>query len=92
MNIQLITQTPKNYISHIMIGEQKIIPSDTFELGENEYILLNILHSTEGEHYLRIMGIVGDDTGSIYTIPKKEFESNNLKEMNMLLADYKNTI
>ncbi|MCD5390078.1 MAG: hypothetical protein LR005_01710 [Candidatus Pacebacteria bacterium] len=81
-------KTTKDYITHVMLHGERIIPSDSFEIGENEYILLQILKSSDDNLYLRIMGINGLNFGNIYVIPRNDFEEKNLYEIESHLTHY----
>ncbi len=76
------------YITHVFLNKQRVIPSDSFVIENNEYLLLEILNSSENEIYLKIIGIGGKNTGNIYFIPKKEFEDKTLSELKKSLRDY----
>ena len=76
------------YITSTIINGQKVIPSDTFRLGGDEYILLEIL-SSDNEIYLKVMGVDGVNMGNIYIFPKIEFENKNMSEIKESLNDYK---
>lgn len=81
-------KTTKDYITHVMLQGERIIPSDSFEIGENEYLLLEIIKSTDDIIFLRILSIKGSDLGNIYIVPQYEFEAKTLKEMKKILQDY----
>jgi hypothetical protein len=89
MNLDFLDNHGLNYITHVILHGERIIPSDSFEIGENEYLLLEILKSTDNIIFLKIIGIKGSDFGSIYLIPKEDFEDKTLKEIKERLKDYK---
>ncbi len=88
MNTSFQEEKKSGYISHTVINREEIIPSDTFDLGENEYVLLKIMKSTDGVIFLKIMGLNGMNTGNIYLIPKYEFESKTVDQMEKILPHY----
>ncbi len=89
MKPTFIQLKPEDYITHIEINGARIIPSDSFELAESEYILLEILKSSENIIYLKIMALSGDADGEQYIIPKHEFEKKTSKEIQENLINYK---
>ncbi|MCI5051464.1 MAG: hypothetical protein MRY57_04090 [Candidatus Pacebacteria bacterium] len=71
----------RDYMTELTILGQTIIPSDTFWLGDNEYVVLDI--PKKAEHiYIKILGIKGEATGSIYLIPKDSFEQLSRLDLN----------
>lgn len=78
----------KDYILDIEIDGNEIIPSDTFTIGNNEYVLLEILESTENITYLKILGIKGSHMGNRYLIPTSEFETSSPRELERALQHY----
>ncbi len=88
MKPQFVYTGTKDYITHTFINEQRIIPSDSFILGDDEYILLEIMKSTDDIIFMRIIGIKGPDMGSIYLIPKQDFEDKTLTEIRENLTHY----
>jgi hypothetical protein len=66
----------------------KVIPSDSFDIGDNEYVLLRIKKSTENQMYLDILCIKGSDIGSRYLTPASEFENKTLAEIQKALSEY----
>ena len=76
------------YVTHTFIGDQRIIPFDTFEMSGNTYSLLKILHSTDNITFLRLIVIDGPDFGNIYVIPKSEFEQKTITEIQLSLKNY----
>lgn len=89
MTPQFVYNGTQDYITHITLEGERIIPSDSFDIGDNEYLLLEIMKSTDNIIFLRIIGIKGSDLGSIYTIPQQEFTENTLAEIQKSLQDYK---
>lgn len=88
MKPQFVYRGTKDYITHTFINEERIIPSDSFTLGDDKYILLGILKSTDDFLFLKIIGIDGPDMGSIYLIPKQDFENKTLLEIRENLKHY----
>lgn len=76
------------YIMHTFIGDQRIIPFDTFEISKNEYSLLKIIKSSDEIIYLKLVVVDGPDFGKRYFIPKAEFENKTLEEIQLSLKDY----
>lgn len=89
MKPQFIYNSTRDYITHVFIHGERIIPSDTFEINNNEYLLLGILKSTDNILFLKILCIEGLDMGSQYIIPKNLFENSTLGEIKNSLSDYK---
>ncbi len=89
MNILDNRQFMKDYITHVLIGGERVIPSDSFELGENEYLLLEILRSTDDIIFLKLLCVDGPDIANHYLIPKHLFEEKTLSEIQASLEDYK---
>lgn len=79
----------RDCITHVFIHDQRIILSDSFELDNNEYILLEILKSTDKVIFLKIIGVSGPDMGSRYLVPKDIFEKNTIAEIKHNLHYYK---
>jgi hypothetical protein len=64
------------YKTSVMFNGQKIIPSDTFSLDNNTYMLLDILHNPlSGDSTLHIVGTEGDYIGKEYTFSLSEMAS-----------------
>lgn len=73
-------------ISSVRIHNQKVIPSDTFTISGNEYVLLDIVR--EAQHpslLLKIMGLNNDHAGTVVMISVDNFEK-------MQKDDFKNFI
>ncbi len=77
-----------HYISHVILGGHEIIPSDSFEIGGNEYVLLKIIKSTDDITFLKIICSEGSNIGNIYLIPKTDFEDKTLKQIQENLNHY----
>lgn len=88
MNPSFKKLSTKDYIIRTDIQGHTIMPSDSFEIGNNEYILLEILMSTDDILFLKIMGIRGAHTGNQYLIPKHEFEESSPAELSESLFNY----
>jgi len=88
MKPKFIYEGTQDYITHTFIGEERIIPSDSFDIGDNEYLLLEILKSTDDIIFLKIIGLKGTDMGNIYLIPKHEFEEQTMDYIKQRLVDY----
>ena len=78
----------KDYILSTTIDGNEIIPSDSFSIGNNEYVLLEILESVEGIRYLKIMGIKGSHLSNRYLVPISEFENSSPRELEKNLQHY----
>lgn len=78
----------KDYILSATIDGNEIIPSDSFSIGNNEYVLLEILESVEGIRYLKIMGIKGSHQSNRYLVPISEFENSSPRELEKNLQHY----
>ncbi len=81
-------RSSRDYITGIDLNGARIIPSDSFELGENEYILLEILKTQDAVFYLELLCIDGPYMGNRYRVPHAEFENKGVSELEILLADY----
>jgi len=88
MKPEFVQKTDTKYITHVYIGGERILPSDTFEIENNDYVLLKILQSTDDILFLKIIGIRGPDMGSIYLLPKTIFEEKTLSEIKEGLKNY----
>lgn len=88
MNTQSEPQHHGDYIMHTFIGDQRIIPFDTFNIQENEYSLLKIIKSTDDIIFLKLVVVEGPNFGNRYIIPKQEFENKTLEEVESALEDY----
>lgn len=77
-----------DYITHTYIGNQRIIPFNTFEINDNQYSLLKIIESTDHIIFLKLVVIEGPDFGKRYLIPKQEFEESTLEQIQASLFDY----
>lgn len=88
MKTPFIYKGTQEYISHTELNGERIIPSDSFEIDTNEYLLLEILKLKENIIFLKIIGIKGSDMGNIYFIPKQIFEEKTLVEIKESLKDY----
>lgn len=82
-------KSPNKFISHVFIHDQRIIPFDTFDIGDNEYSLLKIVHSTDEHIFLKLIIINGPNMGNIYLVPKFIFETKNIDELEKELYNYK---
>ncbi len=89
MKIRDNEQGEKIYITHTFIDGQRIIPSDSFELGENEYLLLEIIESTDKIVFLKLLCVEGTHLGNHYLVPKHIFEEQTLLEIETALESYK---
>lgn len=63
--------------SSVSVHGMRIIPSDTFTIGNNKYILMNILETSGGIINLEITGMAGQDTAKTAVVPLIEFENAN---------------
>ncbi len=88
MKSQLDITHHGKYIMHTFIGDQRIIPFDTFDIGENEYSLLQIIQSSDNIIFLKLIVIKGPDFGNQYVIPKQEFIDKTIQEIQQSLDDY----
>lgn len=88
MNPIFKNTTGKDYITHTMIGGERIIPSDSFELDDNRYVLLKIMQSTDDILFLKLICVEGPDLGNIYLIPKTLFEDQSISEIQASLKHY----
>jgi hypothetical protein len=73
-------QTEKTYQGSITISGVKVIPSDTFETENAEYVLLAIINNGTWVE-LKIMAIAGDHLGRVYHVALEDFERMNKKEL-----------
>lgn len=78
----------KDYYVSIIIDGNEIIPSDSFAIGNNEYVLLEIVESVEEIKYLKILGIKGTHLGNHYLVPVHEFETSSPRELERSLQHY----
>lgn len=81
-------ETSSDYIMHTFIGDQRIIPFDTFDIEHNTYSLLKIVPSTDVLIFLKLIVIEGPDFGKRYLIPKRVFEESTIQEIQSSLEDY----
>lgn len=81
-------KTADEYLTHVIINGKRIIPSDSFAIEGSEYLLLEILNSSDDILFLKIIGIKGANMGNLYFIPKIEFEDKTILELNKSLRDY----
>jgi hypothetical protein len=81
-------QSRSDYITHTFIGDQRIIPFNTFDIKDNHYTLLKIIESTDSIIFLKLIVIKGPDFGKRYLIPKREFEVSTLEQIQTSLSDY----
>ena len=88
MDKEFLDNSGTHYITHVTIHDERIIPSDSFEIGGNEYVLLEILKSTDEIIFLKIIGIKGENFGNIYLIPWHIFEESKVKELQKQLQFY----
>ncbi len=88
MNIDFLDNRGAHYITHVILHGERIIPSDSFEIDGNEYVLLEILKSTDGIIFLKIIGIKGENFGNIYLIPRYVFEKSTAQELKEQLQYY----
>lgn len=84
-----ITNIKNKFISHVLIGDQRIIPFDTFEIGDNEYSLLKIVPSENDGVFLKLLVIDGPQLSDIYLVPKDILETHSVEEMEKELTNYK---
>ena len=66
----------RDYEVKIILHGQTVIPSDTFWLKQNEFVILDFPKKSE-KIYVKILGIQGLCLGKIYMIPQLEFENLN---------------
>ena len=78
----------KNYKTSIMIGEQKIIPSDVFESDTSKYVLMDIIVK-EGKTILEIMALSGPYISQTFFIDQDTFSTLSLKDFETFLLTYK---
>jgi len=74
----------KRYHTSVIINDQKILPSDSFRIGENEYLLLDIF--SDDKVYLHIVCSAGPHLGNEYVVPRQDFEQKNQEELARLLS------
>lgn len=72
----------KNFETEIILHGQKVIPSDTFWLEENEFVILD-LPKKNNQIFIKILGINGVALSHIYYIPKQEFEDINMTNISL---------
>ncbi len=85
-NFPFLTGVPTESIrTSVMIHGQKVIPSNTFMIGENEYILLEIFEERE-QVILKIMGLYGEHISQIYQIALDRFEEMSHQELTSFFA------
>lgn len=89
MNNEIQKPFHKKFISHTIIHGQRIIPFDTFDIGDNEYSLLKIIESSDNIIFLKLIVIRGPDIGNIYVIPNEAFETKDIDEIEKELYNYK---
>lgn len=82
------TASTSDYITHTYIGDQRIIPFNTFDIEDNHYTLLKIIESTDQIIFLKLIVIEGPDFGKRYLIPKREFEESTLEQIQASLSNY----
>lgn len=76
------------FIMHTYVHDQRIIPYDTFDLGDSEYTIMRIAPSVNGLIYLKILCIAGSNFAKRYTIPTTEFEKYTPEELQKALDHY----
>ncbi len=89
MNTDKDYNEDRGYITHAYINDERIIPSDSFEIEDNEYLLLEIIRSTDDVLFLKLLCIEGPSIGEHYLIPKHLFEEKTLLEIEASLEAYK---
>lgn len=85
----IIKNIQNKFISHVIIGDQRVIPFDTFDIGENEYSLLKIVSSGTDGFFLKLLVINGPNLADIYLVPKRALETRSIAEIEKDLTDYK---
>jgi len=72
----------RDFLTSVMIHGEKIMPSDTFDIGSDRYTLLDITQ-TEGEIItLHILGLKGPNLGHKYEILLSRFEEMSADDLN----------
>lgn len=90
-NITTYTDNKGNpFMLHAYVHQQRIIPYDTFDIGNNEYAITKIFPASGGEIYLNILAIAGPHFLKRYTLPLQEIEKYELQKLQELLDNYEN--
>lgn len=72
------TKNKRDYVTEIVLHGQTVIPSDTFWLDKNEFVILDFPKKMD-QIYIKILGIKGDTTGQIYLVPQDKFEDISIQ-------------
>ena len=88
VNVSFKKLSDKEYILSTIFNGQELILSDSFEINDSEYVLLEILCSSENDEYLKILCIRGPGMGNRYLIPKHECEDTPVEYLSDILPSY----
>ncbi|MDD3694004.1 MAG: hypothetical protein PHC89_01255 [Candidatus Pacebacteria bacterium] len=69
-----------DYLTETMVGDHLVIPSDIFELGGQEYLVLDIIKK-EGIPHLKLTALDESNEGKQYLVPSRKLE--DLKNLNL---------
>lgn len=72
----------KKYMTEIILFGQTVIPSDTFWLEKNEFVILDFLKENQIT-IIKILGIKGPALGQIFLIPQNEFENITTQKLSL---------